>query len=123
MFVGLSGKIGAGKDTAADEFIKQWHGEVTRLSFALKVKQTVALLTNTTLEDNIDRSKRQTRIEPLDATLGELQQKIGNGLRELIHEDVWVHSVLSDKSPGIKLITDVRYPNEARAIEKSGAAC
>lgn len=125
IFIGLSGKMGAGKDTTAESFMQLLDGSsypylTKQVAFAANVKRIVATLTSTTFAMNNDRKLRQTKIEALDATLGELQQKIGQGLRDIIHPDVWVNAVMSDPEPIIKIVTDVRYPNEVAAIEASG---
>jgi hypothetical protein len=116
--LGFSGKIGAGKDTAA-AFIKNLYPDSKLLAFAVNVKIVVALLTGTTLEENLDREKRKRFIPAFNATLGELQQKVGNGMRAAVGVNVWIDSVLNDPAE-YKIITDVRFPDEVKAIEDAG---
>ena len=116
--IGFSGKIGSGKDTAAT-FVQKIHPETKLLAFALNVKKVVAILTGTTLEENMDREKRKRFIPAFNATLGELQQKVGNGMRASVGANVWINSVISDPATQ-KIITDVRFPDEVKAIEDTG---
>jgi hypothetical protein len=114
----FSGSIGAGKDTAGN-FIKNIHPEYEMFAFALNVKKVVAILTETTMEENLDRQKSKRFIPAFNATLGELHQKVGNGMRAAVGVNVWIDSVLSDPAK-YKIITDVRFPDEVKAIEDAG---
>lgn len=116
--IGLSGKIGAGKDTAA-ALIQKHYEQFTKLAFAENIKKIVALLTGTTFEENMDREKRKKKIDAFDATLGQLQQKVGNGMRDAVGKNVWVNAVISEPSK-YKIVTDVRFPDEVKAIEAAG---
>jgi len=116
--IGISGKIGAGKDVLARELMSIYPA-FKQFAFATLVKETVALLTGTTLEENMDREKRKRFIPAFNATLGELQQKVGNGMRAAVGTNVWIHPVISNPTK-CKIITDVRFPDEVRAIEDAG---
>lgn len=116
--IGLSGKIGSGKNTAA-LLLRKHYPHFIELAFAENVKKVVAILTGTTLEENMDREKRKRRIDAFGATLGELQQKVGNGMRASIGVNVWINAVMMDPSR-FKIVTDVRFPDEVKAIEEIG---
>lgn len=116
--IGLSGKIGSGKNTAATLILEEYPF-FTELAFAENVKRVVAILTGTTFEENMDREKRKRRIDAFDATLGELQQKVGNGMRSAVGKNVWIQAVISNPSR-FKIITDVRFPDEVKAVEEAG---
>lgn len=116
--IGLSGKIGSGKNTAAI-LLRKSYPDFIELAFAENVKKVVAILTGTTLEENMDREKRKRRIDVFGATLGELQQKVGNGMRAAVGVNVWINAVMMDPSP-FKIVTDVRFPDEVKAIEEAG---
>lgn len=115
--IGISGKFASGKDTAADIILKHYP-QYNRKSFALNVKQIVAILTGTTLEENLTREGKLSIPPGFDKTLGTYQQIVGMSMRRDIDPDVWIKSVLCDTS--YKLITDVRFKNEADAILKQG---
>lgn len=120
IIIGLSGKIGSGKDTVA--FIIQKHFGGTFIfekgSFAKRLKQTVALITNTTLEMN--EEGKNFIPDNMNFSLGQLQQIIGENFRKNIDENIWVNCCLGkrEKESNIKIITDVRYGNEVMEIEK-----
>lgn len=110
--------MGAGKDTAADH-LQKIYPFLKRASFALRVKEVVATLTGTRLEDNMSREGKASWAPGFDVTLGRMQQLVGEGLRQVVCEDVWIRSVLGSTSESI-VITDVRYPNEVEAILRAG---
>jgi len=118
MIIGLSGKFGVGKDCAA-AFIEEVYPEFVPVSFATKVKQVVAILTDTTLEWNQSREGKASLAVAFGLTYGRLQQLVGEGMRQVICDDVWIRAALTDDSRPI-IITDVRYPNEVKAIEERG---
>lgn len=135
ILIGLSGHLGSGKDTVAELLIKNYTPmkyECKHIKFATKVKEISAMLTNTgktyeeSLADNLSAEGKAKFIPELGMSLGKIQQQIGEGLRNLIHPDVWVHALLSnvksdtEDSKTITIISDVRYPNEVVAIHKRG---
>lgn len=70
----------------------------------------------------------------VDMTVREFLQKLGKGARDSVHVDVWVNALFADYPPSYTervmtdapipgknwIITDVRYPNEAKAIKSRG---
>lgn len=127
--IGLSGYAGSGKDTAAQEFVR--HG-FERLAFAdilrealyalnpvAKITEGGRILTVRDLVDDVgwDAAKRDS-----DSDVRVLLQRLGTEAgRELIGENVWVDVVFRKMQDGGKyVITDTRFPNEAKAIEKVG---
>lgn len=116
--IGISGKIGSGKNTACD-LIRSDFPFFKELAFAVNVKKVVAILTGSTLEENLDRQLRKRFISNFGATLGELQQKVGNGMRNSVGTNVWIESVILEPSE-FKIITDVRFPDEVEAVERVG---
>jgi hypothetical protein len=55
-------------------------------------------------------------------TVREFLQKLGtDGLRDGLHGNVWVNALFADYTPTHNwIITDVRFPNEAKAIKDRG---
>jgi hypothetical protein len=56
-------------------------------------------------------------------TIGEMQQKIGQGLRQVVDNDIWIKLVFSglsqyDLRRGFFLVTDLRYKNEANYLKR-----
>lgn len=133
--IGISGRIGSGKDTFAQMIIEQQPGwEIKK--FAAKLKQITSILTGVPVGQFEDQDFKK-----LDSDFGmtyrELLQKIGTeAMRDNIHTDVWVRALFSDyKKKTISwdtdgnstldaypnwIITDCRFPNEADAIRDRG---
>jgi hypothetical protein len=168
--IGISGKMGSGKDTVAliiqyltDEYatkddltFSQWYGEKEELpnevqytaspfiikKFAGKLKDIVCLLIGCTRADLENDDFKNT---PLSAawdeshginTPRELLQVLGTDCgRDMIHPNIWVNALFADykhtkcfydpegeqvRMKGLPdwLVTDMRFPNEAKAIEE-----
>lgn len=101
MIVGLAGYAGAGKDAAGAAFV---HQGFTRRAFADPLKDIA-------LRIGWDGAK--------DDTGRRLLQDLGVAAREVLGPDVWVNAALADLPPDV-VVTDVRFPNEARAIQELG---
>src|SRR5690606_16192694 len=131
MLIGLAGYAGAGKDTVGKILIEE-HG-FRRIAFADNVKR-LALAVDPmicdidTFSDGVDvplswvveregwdTAKRSPQVR-------ELLQRIGQGVREVLHEEAWIDAALNDYSPYGQhtVITDVRYPNELTVIQENG---
>lgn len=107
--------------------------------FAGKLKQVASLLTGIPIEKFEDQEFKNTylsdewRIHGLPLKVREFLQLLGtNALRDCLHPNTWVnalfadyHCVPADRAPGgwdcdNWIITDVRFPNEAKAIKDRG---
>lgn len=122
MIIGLSGKMYSGKDTACS-CIKSLYPDIywQQVSFAYRLKAMVALLTNTTMEENLSEQGKQIIPNGFADSLGALQQKMGMALRNEIDPNVWVNAAFTTIKPGdYAIITDVRFPNEVEAIKSRG---
>lgn len=117
--IGISGKIEAGKDTAAGILIKN-HPQYKAVASAANVKMVVSIITGTSYEEQFTREGKAKIPNGFDKTLGKYQQIIGQGLRDLIDDDVWIKAVLQKYHDEKIIITDVRYPNEVKLIEEAG---
>lgn len=121
LIIGISGKIGSGKDTIGEYLRDKYNFKIE--SLALNVRRVCSILTGIPLEVLLTREAKGIKVnyENKVITIGEMLQIVGNGLRESIHEDIWVNSLLSglDKTQNV-VITDVRYPNEYKEIQKRG---
>ena len=128
MLLGLSGRIGAGKDTVGSYLVEK-HG-YTQRAFADKLKEATAALLNIPYE-LIDDFKENGSIEvnlPLggDVVIGsfnltgrQILQRMGTEVgRNIFGKDFWVNQI--DISPINCVVTDVRFPNEVEHIESKG---
>jgi hypothetical protein len=133
MIIGICGFIGSGKDTAAD-FLVNFHG-FKRDSFAATLKDAVAHVFGWDRELLEGRTKasrewRETvdtwwaeRLKMPNLTPRLVLQLWGTEVgRRAFHDDIWIAS-LENKLRNVKddiVITDCRFPNEIKAIKKSG---
>ena len=132
MIIGFVGFIGSGKDTAAD-YLVNFHG-FRRDSFANTLKDAVAavfgwdrvLLEGRTKEA---REWREQRDEWWSDRLGKditprhiLQYWGTEVCRQGYHDDIWIASLENKmrKTGDNIVISDVRFPNEIKAIKSAG---
>ena len=132
MIIGFVGFIGSGKDTAAD-YLVNFHG-YRRDSFANTLKDAVAavfgwdrvLLEGRTKEA---REWREQRDEWWSDRLGKditprhiLQYWGTEVCRNGFHDDIWIASLENKmrKTGDNIVISDVRFPNEIKAIKNAG---
>lgn len=127
MVIGISGKIGSGKDAFAELFIKymvEEHGQLfENKKFAYNLKKIVSVLAGVPMVDVLSREGKIKYLPEWGMTIGEMQQKIGTeAIRNNIHNDAWVLSLFGtykvDKD--FWVVTDVRFKNEAEIIKKRG---
>lgn len=138
--IGISGKIGSGKDTAAEIIqhltnpmkLDMFPYEVKK--FAGKLKTIASILTGIPVEKFEDQEfKKQylgedwnyqiDKFNPIQKmTVRELLQKLGtDALRDGLHNNVWVNALLAEYNENSNwLVTDTRFPNEAKAIKDLG---
>jgi cytidylate kinase len=118
ILIGISGKIGSGKDTLADFIMK--HAPFEKKSFAEKIKKTGAYLTGTAVELWYTQEGKNVFLPEWDMTIGEFQQKLGtDAARVGLHDKTWIISLFADLKPTSQwLIKDLRFKNEAYAIKE-----
>jgi len=133
MIVGFVGFIGSGKDTAAD-YLVNFHG-YRRDSFANTLKDAVACVFgwDRTLLEGRTNEAREWR-EQVDAWWAErlnmpnltprlMLQLWGTEVcRTGFHDDIWIASLENKmrKTTDNIVISDVRFPNEIKAIHNAG---
>lgn len=133
MIVGIVGFINSGKDTAAD-YLVNFYG-FRRDSFANTLKDAVATVfgwDRTLLEGRTKESREwRERVDPWWAERLDmpnltprwiLQYWGTDVLRNRFHDDIWIASVENKlrKTTDNIVITDVRFPNEVKAIHSAG---
>jgi hypothetical protein len=133
MIVGITGRIGSGKDTIAD-YLCTTHG-FRRMSFAGSLKDAVASVFgwNREMLEGTTQASREWR-EQVDPWWSErlgmphltprwvLQYWGTEVCRQNFHNDIWVASVenkLRQTTDNV-VITDCRFPNELFAIKNAG---
>ena len=127
MVIGISGKIGSGKDAFADLFIEHVYEEYgaafENKKFAYNLKKIVRVLAGIPMEDVLSREGKLKYLPEWGMTVGEMQQKVGTeAVRNNIHNDAWVLSLFGTykEDEDYWIVTDVRFKNEAEIIKKKG---
>lgn len=115
MIVGLSGYARSGKDTFASFLMSEGF---VRIAFADNVKELARRL----WPDVMGQYGSAWDLAKQDPVVRSRWQLLGNEVRNVLGEDVWVHAALHGVLPEKTVITDVRYPNEAQRINDLGGA-
>lgn len=125
--IGISGKIGSGKDTVGMiiqthmakqswpdlqvkkvlEYPKEYGAAISAIStykikkFAGKLKQVASMLTRIPIENFENQEFKETSLGPeWGMTVRDLLQKLGTeGLRVGLHENTWVNALMADYQP------------------------
>ena len=133
MIIGFVGFIGSGKDTAAD-YLVNFH-EFRRDSFANTLKDAVAAVfgwDRTMLEGRTKQAREwreqvdpwwSERLNMPNLTPRWILQYWGTEVcRKAFHDDIWIASLESKlrNSKDNIVISDVRFPNEIKAIHNAG---
>jgi hypothetical protein len=133
MIIGFVGLIGSGKDTAAD-YLVNFHG-FRRDSFATTLKDAVSavfgwdrlMLEGRTAESRAWREQVDTwwaqRLNMPHLTPRWILQHWGTDvLRNHFNDDIWIASLEHklQRSTDNVVISDVRFPNEIKAIRRAG---
>lgn len=128
-FVGLSGKAGSGKDTAADYLVEKYG--FVKFAFADPIKDGLQAMFNLDYE-MLYGSLREAKLEDLQTTPRIMAQTLGTEWgRNLIHPDVWVIALQRKITDYIEstlaitpdadikiVVSDVRFENEASWIRQ-----
>lgn len=122
MLIFISGKFGSGKDTLAEALVSHFNGIHKKL--ATPVKEIASMLGNVPVEACYTDQGKKIYLDTLGMTLGTLQQRIGEGMRQVIHPDVWLLMLLGQyktmQEKRYFIVSDCRYPNEADAARALG---
>ena len=136
MIIGISGKAGSGKDTAAkmlevlyanpdisyEDFANKRYknfADIQIVHFADSLKETTQVLFRIGEWETNTQEGKKTTINWIGKTVRELLQGIGQGLRDAIDPNLWVKILFANtKGWSNYIIADVRYPNEVKAIKE-----
>lgn len=118
MIIGIAGKAGAGKDTAAEYLSsKLEHHHVA--SFADPIKHMLRMGLQLTWDQTHGHQKEM--IDPrYGKTARHMMQTLGTEWgRELIHLDLWL-IIAQQSEDNRRIFSDVRFENEATWIRENG---
>lgn len=125
-YIGITGRAGAGKDTAAAIMADYLAHRIKRCSvdvlpLALRLKQAVKSLFMISTYQMENRSHKEAVLENYDLAPRQLLQKLGSAIRTEFGEDIFTKlvdiavSAEQTLSPiGIIIVPDIRYQNEAK---------
>jgi len=116
MIIGLTGKAGTGKDTAADYLVNR-HG-FAKLSFATALKRGLNAMFGFSMKQWDDREWKETVLPELGKSPRQLAQTLGTEWgRQLVKQDLWPSLAMAE-AVGMTnaVLTDVRFDNEAHAV-------
>jgi hypothetical protein len=120
--IAVAGQIASGKDLLSDHLenklsFEDKEREWDRIAFGDGLKKVFMDAFNENLSF-IEKWKRDPEPPPgYSKTVRQALQSIGDDFRQ-IHPKVWVNLVFRNDKP--KIITDVRYVNEAQAVKNHG---
>ena len=136
MIIGISGKAGSGKDTAAkmlevlyanpdisyEDFANKRYknfADILIVHFADALKETAQVLFRIGEWETNTQEGKKTTINWIGKTVRELLQGIGQGLRDAIDPNLWIKILFANTEGWTNyIIADVRYPNEIKAIKE-----
>lgn len=128
LLIGLHGKAGVGKDTAADYLCAQWR--LTRYALANPIRRgLVSMLADFGVTEELleSREKKEQAIEAFGKSPRELMQTLGTEWGcELVHPRLWL--MVADRLVeyckrqhiAALVITDVRFEDEAEWVRSHG---
>jgi len=130
--IGISGRIGSGKDTFAHLLMQRVGADWEIKKYAHKLKIIASILTGVPVDkfEDQDFKMKQMPKEWGEMTYREFLQRLGTeAVRNNIHNNAWVNAFYADfVSEGLGqdlvepqwIVTDVRFENEADEIKKRG---
>jgi hypothetical protein len=120
LYIGLVGRAGAGKDTAADVIQSMQPTGVARVSFAQPLKEICKLSFCLDEDAFTDRNKKEAVDPRWGLSPREMCQRMGTDFFRAMDQDFWIKRMESTlqnlEGISVVLFTDVRFINEAKYI-------
>lgn len=123
--IGLAGRAGAGKDTAATALRSLLPPHESRIvAFSSALKRGLKAMTGVDVSKLTRAQKEAPHFRLGNRSPREAMQLLGTEWgRNLIHDDLWVIALNGDvysQRERVAIVTDVRFPNEARWVRRMG---
>lgn len=120
--IGIAGRAGSGKDTAASFLVAQ-HGFVTS-AFADPLKRSASELFGIPLDDFYSRTLKERYTHKWGYSPRQIMQKLSDGVKSefgpTIFIDRWCHDWVPAMDTTSVVVTDVRYEEEAQMVRALG---
>lgn len=120
MIIGISGKIGSGKDTVKEILTRQLISRgytVEYASFAKKLRDVVTAMTGASFEFLCSHEGKNSIDSITGLTYGQLLQTIGQNFRDTFGADIWIKLAFNEKRySDFVIFSDVRYVEEYEKI-------
>jgi hypothetical protein len=119
--IGISGKIGSGKDTFKDLLLKTFESvniQAESRAFGHRVKEVVATLCQTSLDTQLSHEGKNLSDPLLNLSYGQIQQKVATALRDVLGHNIWIRLTLLPSFSEVLIISDVRFKIETEEIRK-----
>lgn len=127
IIVGLLGKAGSGKTTAAQHMAEAYGAK--RISFAAPLKEMAKIIWEFTDEQVYGSTEsKETWDGRWNVTPRLAMQRLGTSARQWIHPEVWIHAAFNTinnhyathPEERLYVVDDVRFINEVKAIKDYG---
>lgn len=120
--IGISGKIGSGKDTVAYQIIENFkEKKFKNKKFAFYVKKIVSMMTGISINDIFNRDIKEKYLDDWGMTVGEMFQIFGtDAVRDNLHINAWILTLFANSKNENIVISDVRFKNEADFVKEKG---
>lgn len=116
--IGITGKAGAGKDTAAAAMVDHGYQIV---SFADPIKEAINTMMGWNMSQWSNREWKETPQPPLGVSPRFLATTLGTEWgRQIVDSDMWVKLAIDRAGSYPTIIPDVRFDNEAKMIKNAG---
>ena len=119
--IGLTGKAGSGKDTAAIALSRQLGFQ--RHALAGPIKESLNTMFGWTPDKWIDREWKERPLDGLEISPRTLAQTLGTEWGRELRDDFWIALLeyrLGQSDATRVVVTDVRFDNEASWIQQRG---
>ena len=120
--IGLAGRAGVGKDTAA-RFIQEQHPAWQIVAFADPLRRIAADLYDLTHEQMTDRALKERPTVEWGLSPRQILQRLGTEVVRAVHPKTWIfyalRTIADSDAPGV-IIPDVRFDNEVDLVRNLG---
>lgn len=122
LVIGLAGPIGSGKDTVA-EFIANVYDDAQSYALAEPMANVAEYITGEEFWLFREQDSKKEISETMGITRRDVMRKIGQGVKDMFGEKVWLNRMaakIEQENPAIAVVSDVRFDFEAEWVRHHG---